>query len=90
MTASKRCTFCETPATQRHHVAGRSHCSWLSFPLCTPHHELVTRAYYSADPNMMKPSSDLDERIKRARAGCYVFLWLLDHPEEIDRERILR
>jgi len=51
---------------------------------------MVTRAYYNANPDMMKAPSDLDQRIKRAREGCHVFLWLLDHPEVIDPETILQ
>ncbi len=89
MTKGDLCTFCNRPATQRHHVPGRNHCSWFLAPLCTPHHRLITNAYYSADPDMMKTALDLEQRIKRAREGCLVFLWLLDHPEEIDPERIL-
>jgi len=70
-------------------MAGRNHCSWFRVPLCTQHHQMVTRAYCSANPNMMKRASTLSDRIKHAREGCYVFLWLLDHPEQIDPERIL-
>ena len=51
---------------------------------------MVTRAYYNANPNMMKRAASIEERIKRAREGCHVFLWLLDHPETIDPDRILR
>jgi hypothetical protein len=51
---------------------------------------MITRAYYNANPSMMNPAGNLDDRIKRAREGCYVFLWLLDHPEQVDPERILR
>jgi len=51
---------------------------------------MVTRAYYNANPDMMKAASNPEERIKRAREGCHVLLWLLDHPEAIDPERILR
>jgi hypothetical protein len=90
MTVRLLCTLCDRPATQRHHVAGHKHCSWLLVPLCTPHHQRITRAYYTANPGMMKSESDLQQRIKRAREGCIVFLWLLDHPDEIDPERILR
>jgi len=90
MTVRELCTFCDRPATERHHVPGRNHCGWFRVPLCTSHHQMVTRAYYNADPNMMKPTSNLEERIKRAREGCHVFLWLLDHAEEIDPERILK
>jgi hypothetical protein len=39
---------------------------------------------------MMKAASTVEVRIKRAREACHVFLWLLDHPEEIDPETILR
>jgi len=28
--------------------------------------------------------------MKHAREGCLVFLWLLEHPEQIDPERILK
>lgn len=90
MSSREQCTFCGRPATQSHHVAGRKHCSWFRVRLCTRHHELITRAYYNADPNMMKVASDLEQRIKRAREGCHVFLWLLDHPELIDPERIVQ
>jgi len=90
MTVRELCTFCDRPATERHHVPGRNHCGWFRIPLCTSNHQMVTRAYYNADPNMMKPTSNLEERIKRAREGCHVFLWLLDHAEEIDPERILK
>ncbi len=38
---------------------------------------------------MMKRPSNLDQRLRHAREGCLTFLWLLDHPEEIDPERIL-
>jgi hypothetical protein len=38
---------------------------------------------------MMKRPSDLDQRLRHAREGCLTFAWLLDHPEEIDPERIL-
>jgi len=51
---------------------------------------MVTRAYHSANPNMMKHTTNLSERIKRAREACLVFLWLLDHPEQIDPEMILK
>jgi hypothetical protein len=39
---------------------------------------------------MMERATNLNDRIKRAREGCYVFLWLLDHPEQIDPESILK
>jgi hypothetical protein len=51
---------------------------------------MVTRAYNGANPNMMKAASGLEQRIKHAREACYVFLWLLDHLEQIDPERILK
>ncbi len=90
MTASKLCTFCERRATQWHHVAGQHHCSWLGFWLCTPHHQRITKAYWNANPDMMKPASALEQRKQRAREGCLVFLWLLDHPEQIDPEKLLQ
>ena len=86
----QRCTFCDRPATQSHHVCGRNHCDWFRIPLCTSHHQLVHRAYYNADPDMMKQASTVEQRIKRAREACHVFLWLTDHPEMINPERILR
>jgi hypothetical protein len=55
-------------------VPGRNPCSWFVVPLCTRHHQLVTRAYYNADPNMMKPASNLEGRIRRAREGCHVLV----------------
>jgi hypothetical protein len=90
MTPRVRCTFCDRLAVEWHHVPGRNHCSWFRVPLCIPHHRMVTRAYYNAEPDMMKPASNLEKRIKHAREGCHVFLWLLDHPEEFDPEKILR
>jgi hypothetical protein len=90
VTVRERCTFCNRPATEQHHVAGFDHCKWFRVPLCTQHHKMITRAYYSANPNMMERATNLNDRIKRAREGCYVFLWLLDHPEQIDPESILK
>ena len=89
MTKGARCTFCDKTATELHHIAGRYNCSWLVAPVCTPHHRLITRAHYHVNPAMMKRPSNLEERIRHAREGCLTFLWLLDHPEEIDPERIL-
>jgi hypothetical protein len=89
MTARERCTFCDRPATERHHVGGQTHCRWFHVPLCIPHHRMVTTAYRNADSDMMKSTSNLEQRIKRAREGCHVFLWLLDHPEVIDPGTIL-
>jgi hypothetical protein len=89
MRARGRCTFCDTPAAEWHHVAGRNHCSWFLVPLCTVHHRLITRAYYNAAPALMKTVSSVEERIKQARDACHIFLWLLNHPEQIDPERIL-
>jgi len=86
----ERCTLCDRHATEWHHVPGRNNCSWFRIPLCTQHHRLITRAYYNSSPEMMKAVSSLEERVKHAREACYVFLWLLDHPEQIDPERFLR
>lgn len=83
MMPRQRCTFCERPAIW-HHVAGRNHCTWFLAPLCRFHHQKVTIAYYKADPNMMRATPDIHERIRRAREACLVFLWLLEHPDEID------
>jgi hypothetical protein len=90
MKAGQRCTFCEKPATQDHHVAGHKHCTWFLAPVCVGHHQRITSAYYNANPDMMKATSEIQERSRRAREGCLVFLWLLDHPEEIDLEKMLR
>jgi hypothetical protein len=70
-------------------VAGRNNCDWFCVPLCTLHHRLITRAYRNANPKMMNVTSDVATRMKHAREACLVFLWLLDHPERIDPERIL-
>lgn len=86
----ERCTFCNGPATEWHHIAGRNNSSWFCVPLCTQHHQVITRAYYAANPNMMKRATHLSDRIKHAREGCCVFLWLLDHPEQIDPKRLLK
>jgi hypothetical protein len=51
---------------------------------------MITRAYYVANPAMMNFTSDVTTRMKHAREGCLVFLWLLEHPEQIDPERILK
>jgi len=90
MKSGQRCTFCERRATEWHHIAGRNQCSWFGTPLCAEHHQRITSAYYNANPDMMKPASDLEQRKQRAREGCLVFLWLLNHPEEVNPERILR
>jgi len=39
---------------------------------------------------MMTAASSVEDRIKHAREGCHIFLWLLDHPELINPEKILR
>src|SRR5262245_54084847 len=82
------CIFCDRRANELHHVAGRNNCVWFRVPLCTPHHRLITKAYSNANPTMMNGASDVASRIKHAREACLVFLWLLEHPEQIDPERI--
>lgn len=89
MTKGTKCTFCDKPGAELHHIAGRYNCEWFKLPLCTLHHRLVTRAYYNVNPAMMRRPSNPNERLRHAREGCLTLLWLLDHPEEIDPERIL-
>jgi len=88
MKAKARCVFCDGPAKEWHHVAGRHNCIWFRVPLCASHHRLITKVYYNANPAMMNGASDIPSRIKHAREACLVFLWLLEHPEQIELERI--
>jgi hypothetical protein len=90
MRAKAQCVFCDKPAKEWHHVAGRNNCNWFCVPLCVAHHRLVTRAYGNANPAMMNVASDVASRMKHAREACLVLLWLLDHPEQIDPERIMK
>jgi hypothetical protein len=78
------CPFCNKPATEWHHIAGRHNCNWLVVPVCTAHHRLITKAYRNTNPAMMKHPTSTRERIIHAIEACLTFVWLLMHPELID------
>ncbi len=75
------CTFhgsdksCGGPVEQ-HHVAGRNHVPWLTFPLCRKHHALMTRALQHAGVDM-RHTDDKIERMMRAAAATQIFQWWL-------------
>src|SRR5436309_751141 len=63
---------------EHHHLFGRNHAPFFTIPLCRRHHELVTRMIANAGHNLMSATSDREERLRRARMACYVFLWLVE------------
>ena len=76
------CAFCgSTVRVEQHHLGGQAHAPFFTLPLCKRHHEFVTRALFNSDSTLMLPTSEVEERKRRARAACVVFLWWLDTKE---------
>jgi len=73
------CAICgSTDRVELHHLGGRHHAPFFKLPLCRSHHKRVTLAINNAYPNLMLPTSDREERLRRARMACLVFMWFLD------------
>jgi hypothetical protein len=60
-----------------HHIGGRNHVAWFMIPLCQKHHVALTIALRRAGIDMHY-TSDVAERLRRARQAIYVCLWFLD------------
>ena len=78
----RHCGLCgSTTDVQRHHLGGRRHAPYFTLLLCARHHEAVTAALLAAGVEM-RPASEREERLSRARAAALVFLWFIDHAVE--------
>src|SRR6266851_1447522 len=79
-----RCALCGSQdRIEQHHLGGVNHVPFFTIPLCQPHHKRVTRAIQqmsrqAGGVDLMKYTSDLAERARRARLAALVFLWFLD------------
>src|SRR6266704_2477315 len=81
------CAICgSTDRVQRHHLGGQNHARFFTIPLCFPHHKRVTLAINNAYPNLMIATSDREERLRRARMACLVFMWFLDEAVTTETE----
>ena len=74
----RRCVLCGSAGdVELHHVGGRNHVFWFLVPLCREHHVKLTALIYQAGIDM-RFTTDVIERISRARRAVVVFLWMLD------------
>src|SRR5437867_4120261 len=79
-----RCALCgSSDRVQRHHLGARNHAPFFTIPLCWEHHKRVTAAIQQMGRQMggidlMKYTSDISERARRARLAAYVFLWFIE------------
>lgn len=75
-----RCELCgSTDRVQKHHLGGQNHAPYSVMWLCFKHHKRVTNLIRQAGGmEVMKYTSDLDERARRARLHALVFLWFVD------------
>jgi hypothetical protein len=75
-----RCAICgSAEGVQNHHIGGQKHAPFFVMSLCSDHHERVTGLIRQAGGiEVMKYTSDLAERARRARLHALVFIWFTD------------
>lgn len=75
----RRCAICGSKNNlQEHHLGGFNHADYFTIPLCQPHHQRVSILIAQAGINIMRYTTDKNERASRARQAAYVFLWFLE------------
>lgn len=79
----RRCAICgSTKNVLEHHLGGWRHAPFFTLPLCEPHHAKVTALILQSSRqngiDLMQGTTDVEERIRRARTAGMIFLWYLD------------